>query len=240
MPPAKLNLTPASDGTADHARTATASPTVPGHFSQRLGTDMNGGNSTPALSSTCASVDSDSDYQDGGANSSVCGSDTASTIGGGAPSSTVSTNGTGASRPLSRTSTMSGLSMTATKDGVEGNRIHRSHDPQGYTNWASSALLDQQQQQDQDQDADMAITPTSTSGFDDPHAFDDGMVAAATPPSVTQTQLLADQPDSPIDYAPTPPNHPSAPPITLTEKIRLLRTGSVSRKGSSVAAHTEV
>lgn len=37
-----------------------------------------------------------------------------------------------------------------------------------------------------------------------------------------------DDEDDELDHDITPPNIPSAPPITLSEKIRLLRTGSVS------------
>ncbi|RCK56235.1 hypothetical protein Cantr_05017 [Candida viswanathii] len=52
------------------------------------------------------------------------------------------------SRPLSRTSTTSCVSTTATKDGVEGKRFHR-YGPTPYSSHILSNMLQQQQQQQQ-------------------------------------------------------------------------------------------
>lgn len=115
--------------------------------------------------STRASVDSDSDYQ---------GSATT-------PSGTPS-------RPLSRTSSsMSGVSTMATKDGVEGQRFKKFHEPTAYMD------------DDENMDRESVTSQSTCSGYTD-------------------------------DSTPPPPNIPSAPPVTLNEKIRLLRTGSVSGK----------
>ncbi|KAA8904698.1 hypothetical protein TRICI_005395 [Trichomonascus ciferrii] len=115
--------------------------------------------------STRASVDSDSDYQ---------GSATT-------PSGTPS-------RPLSRTSSsMSGVSTMATKDGVEGQRFKKFHEPTSYMN------------DDENMDRESITSQSTCSGYTE-------------------------------DNTPPPPNIPSAPPVTLNEKIRLLRTGSVSGK----------
>ncbi|ANB12177.1 hypothetical protein AWJ20_415 [Sugiyamaella lignohabitans] len=77
------------------------------------------------LSSTRASVDSDSDYQ---AVVNATNRDGNRDRDNNPASATPS-------RPVSRSSTFSGLSTTATKDGVEGKRVHRIHDPLGYATW---------------------------------------------------------------------------------------------------------
>lgn len=46
------------------------------------------------------------------------------------------------SRPLSQASSMSGVSTTAFKDGVEGNRPQRFADPQEYSTWINSTIPD--------------------------------------------------------------------------------------------------
>jgi hypothetical protein len=46
------------------------------------------------------------------------------------------------SRPLSQASSMSGVSTTAFKDGVEGNRPQRFADPQEYSTWINSTISD--------------------------------------------------------------------------------------------------
>lgn len=217
------------------------------------------------------------------------------------------------SRPLSRSSTMSGLSTTATKDGVEGNRIHRFHDPQGYTKWISSTMpddgsftsssansvagsdLDDMLVENQDDETpgpreddsvlDLAAGMVSKArlqsqngggGVDDEddvdfeyQYYDDRSVSSATssnnggPTTNSNNKLFSKTlfskansnnhnninlynagPSSSVgfnqqqdqDYAPTPPNDPRAPPVTLNEKIRLLRTGSVSRNRAGTEA----
>lgn len=52
------------------------------------------------------------------------------------------------SRPLSRNSTTSCLSTTATKDGIEGRRFRR-HDPTAYSSHIIAGMMQQQQQQQQ-------------------------------------------------------------------------------------------
>lgn len=54
------------------------------------------------------------------------------------------------SRPLSRNSTTSCLSTTATKDGIEGRRFRR-HGPTAYSSHIISGMMQQQQQQQQQQ-----------------------------------------------------------------------------------------
>lgn len=44
------------------------------------------------------------------------------------------------SRPLSQASSMSGVSTTAFKDGIEGNRPQRFTDPQDYSTWINSTI----------------------------------------------------------------------------------------------------
>ena len=134
--PFKISLTPSSDRHASNEFEPTTPTSQSGLFITR--SLVGGANSmTPIVSSTCASVDSDSDYQVGGG-STAGGGGSVYANGGGAQSSATNTP----SRPLSRNSVMSGMSTTATKDGVEGNRIHRFHDPQGYTKWISSTMPD--------------------------------------------------------------------------------------------------
>lgn len=145
---------------------------------------------------------------------------------------------------------MSGVSTTANKDGIEGNTIHRYHDPQGYNKWISSTLAN---------DTSLSASPAISSCVDEDAlsidedreslSLEDGLTTSAKSESNTlandkslfkkakgshQQQLQYHQEqqlmESPNGYAPTPPNHPSAPPVTLNEKIRLLRTGSVSRQ----------
>lgn len=205
----KINLTPSSDRNAE--QTTPTSPT--GLFAQRLA-------GTQGLSSTCASVDSDSDYQDGG-----------SSVYGGESTSTPAAN---SSRPLSRTSNLSGVSTTATKDGVEGNRIRKSHDPLGYKKWMSSALADDISSSASSSTTSVSLNENPFGAGDERQAHNNEAMDASNSPSTKsphQQQLQLHQQETLNEYVPTPPNDPRAPPITLTEKIRLLRTGSVSRKG---------
>lgn len=296
-----INLTPSSDrpSSQDHEPTTPTSPSD--QFMRSLGGGVS--SMTPIVSSTCASVDSDSDYQGGpGEGSSFSG------FGSGNAGQNFSL--TTPSRPLSRTSTMSGVSTTATKDGVEGNRIHRFHDPQGYTKWMSSTMpddisftsstnsvvdgsddgitgmsnddcepagprdddsvldmaegmaakariddhengdLDNDHDHDHDQYYDhsgsadgpntvSASTSNSNSKYQKSNdhkkklfatalANSNANYAASLSAMTTPEQLDQESTGSEMSYAPTPPNDPSAPPVTLNEKIRLLRTGTVS------------
>lgn len=114
-------------------------------FLQEPGTPGN------TISSTCASVDSDSDYQaseiidEGEVPLAKQLSETTSPT---APRkfnkrlNPPQFNSRPPSRPLSQASSMSGISTVAFKDGVEGNRPHKLNDSQEYTNWISSAVND--------------------------------------------------------------------------------------------------
>lgn len=243
----EISLTPAP-GAEDEAAPVSSSNL----FARALGLGFGG---PPAVSSTCASVDSDSDYQ---------GTPTGSAI-------------NTPSRPLSRSSTMSGMSMTATKDGVEGNKIHRFRDPLGYTKWMSSTTRDDSNTSvngDLDSDerdsetpgpreddsvldvaADMAARARLDSeiydeDFDHEEYYggegshqeslrknlreglgrsDSSDLHGVDGAGTSSIGDLRCGDDTPRSYAgSTPPNDPSAPPVTLNEKIRLLRTGSVS------------
>lgn len=216
--PVELNLTPSSEKPSMRPDFVN-SGSLASLLSSRAGIT-----GTPILSSTCASVDSDSDYQ-GRCSTPILHSSH--------------------SRPISRSSSMSGVSTTANKDGIEGNTIHRYHDPQGYNKWISSTLANE---------ASLSDSPTVSSSVDeDALSIDDDRESLSLEDVLTtssksntltkdkfkkgkcshQQQLQYHQEqqlmESPNGYAPTPPNHPSAPPVTLNEKIRLLRTGSVSR-----------
>ena len=264
--PVKINLTPSSEQPASSKPEPLAPTTPTGLFSNaRLGINHP---TTPILSSTCASVDSDSDYQ---------GRDYGSTFDD--SGDTIMNNHSGVnaiSRPLSRTSTMSGVSTTATKDGVEGNRLHRFHDPLGYAKWISSTFPDDMASSTSTpdngtpffEDDDMMGDPESenASSYEDEEVLkvaaevaakarigkeqgepnsnsssgaqlSPGASSSRATASSHQQQLLyhhqqqlQELGSDASSFAPTPPNNPSAPPVTLTEKIRLLRTGSVSRK----------
>lgn len=286
-----INLTPSSDRPSSQDY----EPTTPTSSSDQFMRALGGGvtNMTPIVSSTCASVDSDSDYQGGPGEGSFSGF--------GAGNSGQNFSLTTPSRPLSRTSTMSGVSTTATKDGVEGNRIHRFHDPQGYTKWMSSTMPDDMSftsstnsvvdgsdddgepsgPRDDDSVLDMAegmaakarIHDHENGDLDNDHDDDyqyydhsgpntassstsnnnnnnnskyqksndhkkklfatalanaNANYAASLSPMTAPEQLDQESTGSEMSYAPTPPNDPSAPPVTLNEKIRLLRTGTVS------------
>jgi len=162
--------------------------------------------STKNLSSTRASVDSDSDYQ---------------------AINNVSTS-SNPSRPVSRSSTFSALSTTATKDGVEGKRIHRSHDPVSYYSW---------------------IYSTNASSGTKPESPSETLVEGEDGQSINsgadeENDNYSYDSDATSDYTsertkPAPPNIPSAPPVTLNEKIRLLRTGSVSGNGGGTSPSVE-
>lgn len=214
------------------------------------------------LSSTQASVDSDSDYQ-------VAASFNAEEV----------------SRPESRSSTFSGLSTTATKDGVEGNRIHRSHDPTGFTLFPT--LTSASQRSDGDGQWSTASVSTIDSGVADslkskselgdaprtsslvndaePRPSDpnentkhlNNKQQHKIPPFLGPNQNYTHEREHDHDHDhdheherdhdhdkqhehphghghahghhhPAPPNEPDAPPVTLREKINLLRTGSVA------------
>lgn len=261
--PVKFTLTPSSERSPRKTEPPVQPSPTSGHFARHINS------TTPALSSTCASVDSDSDYQWAeGSTYDDAGDASMST-----PSAL-----NPPSRPLSRTSTMSGVSTTATKDGVEGNRLHRFHDPQGYAKWISltspgnqSPLhtppvtgppleedsmmaddeLDSVRAVDDEDVLEVAAEVASKAIIDEEspntHANDTNNSGNSReslykfdekPPSGSShhQQLLFHQQqqlqeaDSASSFVPTPPNHPGAPPVTLSEKIRLLRTGSVSRK----------
>lgn len=271
LQPFKISLTPSSDRPESYHDFE--GPTTPTSSSGGLlfgssKSPLAASAMTPIVSSTCASVDSDSDYQVGG---SI----------GGTQSSITNTP----SRPMSRNSVMSGMSTTATKDGVEGNRIHRFHDPQGYTKWISSTMPDDDgisftsssansRDVDDSEEGSLMMPPGgSTNGeteryMDDNTVFDMAAAVAAkarieeddaydyyaqksttssstggaggTGGSFSGSDKLFSKAlfsKAPYDYgqqdmgsySATPPNDPSAPPVTLNEKIRLLRTGTVSR-----------
>lgn len=154
------------------------------------------------LSSTRASIDSDSEYQYTGAASNA-GSGTSTSER--APGVMLDTP----SRPISRSSsTLSGVSTTATKDGVDGKRLHRAHDPTSYLSW-------------------LQRSPTSGAQFSrmDVEYSDDGQSSVADGDSTTPD--ASGSANAEFHVA----NEPSAPPVTLNEKIQLLRTGSVPGAG---------
>lgn len=254
MRPVKINLTPSSDRDSNlKLDSVTTGP------SAELPPSLAGPNG-PQLSSTCASVDSDSDYQ--GRTGSSFGNEGALT-----PSSIAH------SRPQSRSSALSTFSTTACKDGVEGNRVHRFQDPQSYSKWISSTLPDslsgsastgksieedglmladdERESEPFEDESVMQITreveskaglgnsPTPYSSGTSGHNNSNDNNQSNNPEGngTHQQQLLYHQQqqalESPNNYVPTPPNNPTAPPVTLTEKIRLLRTGSVSRKAQA-------
>lgn len=184
------------------------------------------------LSSTRASVDSDSDYQQI--------NNTGSSMG---------------SRPMSRSSTFSALSTTATKDGVEGKKTHKVNDPLGYSMWMyssghgslgppdspSDTLVDREESS-----VSESLEGTRGSSIGDGSHTGDDSVAGASEMGCGDNETTSSDGSSgcskeygreggrdirhqeELDNEIAPPNIPSAPPVTLSEKIRLLRTGSVS------------
>ncbi len=142
---------------------------------------------TPSLiiSSTAASVCSDSDYQ----NSPVL------------PVSRPP------SRPLSRCSTTSGLSTTATKDGVEGKRIHRVPGFQPYT--------------------------TSLLSSYSPHVYNNDSKSISSTNTEDSTNYSTTSTNNQT------PNIPTAPPFTLNDKIRLLRTGHALNRNNDTDSTSE-
>lgn len=169
----RLNLTPASENDNNSNTSTRLSSTLSQH-----------------LSSTKASVDSDSDYQ-----------------------SVTTTTSTGPSRPLSRTSSsMSGVSTRATKDGVEGNIVKKHTQPRP-TGW---------QKEEGEYGYDSGEVEMGNG-----YGEEDEEDQKSSTSSKDTTDAAAGGSNS---NTPSPPNEPSAPPVTLNEKIRLLRTGSVSGK----------
>ncbi|CAN6599454.1 hypothetical protein TRVA0_001S07294 [Trichomonascus vanleenenianus] len=158
--------------------------------------------STPFVSSTRASVDSDSDYMNDLALST-----------------------TSSSRPLSRSSsTFSALSTTATKDGVAGKRVRRKFDPMSYANWAKLNA--------------MAAPPPSSSNASTPRETDSSVFSGELrdyPEADGDGDAQMVDPSPSLSSAPVSLRQqlPDAPPVTLGEKIQLLRTGSVSGKPAS-------
>lgn len=177
------------------------------------------------ISSTKASVDSDSDYQFGD-RSNV---------------STMTTAGGTVSNSLSRSSSVSMLSTTAQKDGVQGRRRHFD-DPGASSAWVERVvqrsslanelpMLENESISDElDVHEDIDVTPD---GF---HIPEDSEYQAEDVESefvgtADDHQQLEDSSWSDANgveqVSGEMPNIPTAPPVTLTEKIRLLRTGSV-------------
>lgn len=76
------------------------------------------------------------------------------------------------SRPLSRASTTSCVSTTATKDGVEGKRFHR-HGPTPYSSHILSNMLQQQQQQHQQQKLSPSKSMLSSINYDEGYTLQD-------------------------------------------------------------------
>lgn len=101
------------------------------------------------------------------------------------------------SRPLSRGSVTSGVSMMATKDGVEGERVKRLGIPQYSLNILNSMAHNQYKKQHNHSHSHVSLTKSHASG-----ATEDSLVYG-------KFQTLY-------------PDLPSAPPMTLREKMRLL------------------
>jgi hypothetical protein len=159
------------------------------------------------LSSTRASVDSDSDYQ--AFANQVSGSP---------------------SRPVSRSSTFSGLSTTATKDGIEGKRIRRFHDPMGYAVWLypQSGYSSSQLRSGSLADNNDEQVEEDRYGGEEYNTDNGGSIPRGNREDDDDDMQSTSSEDADPERKPSPPNIPSAPPVTLNEKIRLLRTGSVS------------
>lgn len=212
-------------------------------------TPATGMDHTVVLSSTQASVDSDSDYQ-----------------------AVSSYNMEECSRPGSRTSTLSGVSTIATKDGIEGNRIRRTHDPMGFILHPTLTTASQRSEDTESNISDESHSTIDSSLVD---ALDLGNSNGISNNAATSTYIPGDEsvPRSTMSlqpgtrnhkhpqkqkskilqyptsrqeggsdnrsesnkthlnpahpHHPHPPNEPDAPPVTLREKINLLRTGLV-------------
>lgn len=101
------------------------------------------------------------------------------------------------SRPLSRGSVTSGVSMMATKDGVEGERVKRLGIPQYSLNILNSMAHNQYKKQHNPSHSHVSLSKSHGSG-----ATDDSSLGGK--------------------FASLYPDLPSAPPMTLREKMRLL------------------
>lgn len=191
------------------------------------------------MSSTRASIDSDSDYQSSNNNT------TSSTTSSQQLQSFISTPSI--SRPLSRSSsTISGLSTTATKDGVEGKKIHRFQDPMRYISWlkhSSSTVSNNQASLASSSSSNNNNNNGNNTNIDNNYNYTDTISSSNTTGTNTSSsdESTVDSGQQPNYYysqsssTKTPPNLPSAPPVTLNEKIRLLRTGSVNGSRKEVA-----
>ncbi|EER31641.1 predicted protein [Candida tropicalis MYA-3404] len=96
------------------------------------------------------------------------------------------------SRPLSRASTTSCVSTTATKDGVEGRRFHR-HGPTPYSSHILSNMLQQQQQQQQQQKISPSKSMLSSVNYDEGNTLQDSTDASIA--SLHNTSIYPLAPD---------------------------------------------
>lgn len=178
-------------------------------------------------------MDSDSDYQFGDRSNM----------------STMTAAGGTASNSISRSSSFSMLSTTAQKDGFQGRRRHFD-DPGASSAWVervaqrSSLANELSMSGNETMDLDSSSIPDASDDLDlTPEGF--GMREDAGFPSGDADSSFASTVDNrqQLDNDAWPaangteaivgemPNIPTAPPVTLTEKIRLLRTGSVGGSG---------
>ncbi|ODV93847.1 hypothetical protein PACTADRAFT_4747 [Pachysolen tannophilus NRRL Y-2460] len=132
------------------------------------------------------------------------------------------------SRPLSRSSTTSGMSVTAFKDGIEGKRIHRNGIPNyphnlilnmfdNTNNNSSNRLNGSLPRSIHSNYHDQSSTDITSSSF-----FEDDNSNPKSPSHYTNSSIETEMNN--------PPNIPSGPPVTLNEKMRLLKTGIVQKE----------
>ncbi|KAK6201351.1 uncharacterized protein RJT21DRAFT_34602 [Scheffersomyces amazonensis] len=148
-------------------------------------------------------------------------------------------------RSLSRNSTTSCLSTTATKDGIEGKRLHR-HGPTPYSSNIISNMIHSQQQQQQQQRALNAQSKSLKSTLANSSSHQNSI--NATDLRVSTTDSIQDNDASECSVVTTqaaidseygsgghryfedrlPADYKMPPPITLKEKINLLNTDTIT------------
>ncbi|EAZ63767.2 hypothetical protein PICST_52416 [Scheffersomyces stipitis CBS 6054] len=149
------------------------------------------------------------------------------------------------SRPISRNSTTSCLSTTATKDGIEGKRFHR-HGPTTYSsNIIANMIHSQQIQQMKEKQLQQQHQTTPILQVTSPPSVQtpsQSVVNDASVPDPDYSEYSARTTNAQFDgegglggerneqyfEKRLPPNYHMPPPITLKEKINLLNTDSIS------------
>ncbi|CDK24667.1 unnamed protein product [Kuraishia capsulata CBS 1993] len=187
---------------------------------------------TPVSSTTASVASSDTDYQNEWAstNSNVC-SPMASVV----PSvpmplafGTLQAPFASLSRPLSRSSSASGVSTVATKDGIEGRRVHRNHNHHllfagmpGVNSASGIASMN-------------SYNRNLLNSFSNQDDVDDDSQSGSTESGTGENPKLGEyETDEQAQGGGSSFSHnvPGAPPVTLLEKMDLYKHGVVGTEG---------